>query len=46
MLINPEPVPTDKLPDVPNDKLPVKAKSKKAEHDDELADLEKWAAAS
>jgi len=46
ILLNPAPVPTDKLPDVPQDKLPAAAKSKKVEKDDDLADLEKWAAAS
>ena len=46
LLLNPEPVPTDKLPDVPQDRVPVAAKPKKAEKDDDLADLEKWAAAS
>merc|ERR1712173_353252 len=46
LLLNPDPVPTDKLPDVP-EHVPVAAKSKKAaEKDDDLADLEKWAAAS
>ena len=46
LLLNPEPVPSDKLPDVPQDKLPAVPKPKKAEKDDDLADLEKWAAAS
>ena len=46
LLLNPEPIPADKLPDVPEDKIPVAAKSKKAEKDDDLADLEKWATAS
>ena len=39
LLINPEPVPSDKLPDVPQDKLAAVAKPKKAEKDDDLADL-------
>merc|ERR1711909_227759 len=46
LLLNPDPVPTDKLPDVPQHNVPVAAKSKKVEKDDDLADLEKWAAAS
>ena len=46
LLLNPDPVPTDKLPDVPQHKVPATAKPKKAEKDDDLADLEKWAAAS
>lgn len=45
LLLNPDPVPTHKLPDVPQD-VPVAAKTKKADKDDDLADLEKWAAAS
>ena len=46
LLLNPDPVPTDKLPDVP-EHVPVAAKCKKAaEKDDDLADIEKWAAAS
>merc|ERR1712112_819296 len=46
LLLNPDPVPTDKLPDVPQHKVPATAKPKKVEKDDDLADLEKWAAAS
>ena len=46
LLLNPDPVPADKLPDVPQHKVPAAAKPKKVEKDDDLADLEKWAAAS
>ena len=46
ILLNPAPVPTDKLPEVPQHQVPVAGKTKKAEKDDDLADLEKWAAAS
>ena len=46
ILLNPAPVPTDKLPEVPQHQVPVAGKTKKVEKDDDLEDLEKWAAAS
>merc|ERR1712156_506131 len=45
LLLNPDPVPAEKLPDIPQDKIHESEKSKKPEKDDDLADLEKWAAA-
>ena len=44
--LTPEPVLEDKLPDVPDDKIHVATKSKKAAKDHDFADLQKWAAAS
>merc|ERR1711944_353114 len=41
ILLNPAPVPTDKLPEVPQHQVPVAGTAKKAEKDDDLADLEK-----
>ena len=45
-LLNPDPLPADRLPVVPQHKVPAAAKPKKVEKDDDLANLEQWAAAS